>query len=89
MQCKMPCIVGPEQVESKMNKEITRIKDEEEGYVAPAPVNKALPAIPPRIGARNGKKASGCPVSGFTVIGIACAKPLTSAGLTWRSIESP
>jgi hypothetical protein len=26
------------EVESKMNKEITRIKDEEEGYVAPAPV---------------------------------------------------
>ena len=49
---------------------------------APPAVNKAPPAIDPNTGARKGKKASGCPVCGFTVIGIACAKPLTSAGFT-------
>jgi hypothetical protein len=60
-------------------------------YVAkPAPIpaakaeppNKAVPAIDPNKGAKKGKKASGCPVCGLTVIGIACAKPLTSAGFT-------
>ena len=36
----------------------------------------------PNIGAKKGRKASGCPVSGFVVIGIADANPLTSAGFT-------
>ena len=36
----------------------------------------------PNTGAKKGRKASGCPVSGFIVIGIADANPLTSAGFT-------
>jgi hypothetical protein len=46
------------------------------------PIKHLPKAIDPNKGAKKGKKASGCPVSGFTVIGIACAKPLTSAGFT-------
>ena len=48
----------------------------------PVPANKVGANKLPNIGAKKGKKASGCPVSGFTVNGIADANPLTSAGLT-------
>ena len=62
--------------------------------IAPAtgadnPVNKAVPAILPNSGAKKGKKASGCPVSGFFVNGIIDANPCTSAGLTCNNILSP
>ena len=53
------------------------------------PAKRLPPNQLPNIGARNGRNASGCPVWGLTVIGIACAKPFTSAGLTCKSIESP
>jgi len=53
------------------------------------PVKKVVPSIEPKIGAKKGKNASGCPVSGFVVKGTCDANPLTSAGFTWRSIESP
>ena len=39
-------------------------------------------SIEPNIGAKKGKKASGCPVSGLIVKGTADANPFTSAGLT-------
>ena len=48
----------------------------------PVPANKVGANKLPNIGAKKGKKASGCPVSGFTVNGTADANPLTSAGLT-------
>ena len=54
----------------------------------PAPA-KELKSVLPNKGAKKGKKASGCPVCGLTVKGIADANPLTSAGLTCISIESP
>jgi len=54
-----------------------------------APPNKEPPNKLPAKGARKGKNASGCPVCGLTVIGIADANPFTSAGLTCKSIESP
>ena len=57
--------------------------------VPKAPLNKLPPIKEPAKGARKGKNASGCPVCGLTVIGIADANPFTSAGLTCKSIESP
>ena len=57
------------------------------------PIPKAPNAVGPRRepkrGASSGKKASGCPVCGFVVIGATCANPRTSAGLTCINIESP
>ena len=55
----------------------------------PKPVNNALPPNEPSIGAKKGKKASGCPVSGFIVKGTCCAMAFTSIGLTCINIESP
>ena len=46
------------------------------------PVKKVVPSIEPKIGAKKGKNASGCPVSGFVVRGTCDANPLTSAGFT-------
>ena len=67
-------------------------KPEPNAELKPAPnvpPNKEPPAIDPNIGARKGKKASGCPVSGLIVKGITCESPATSAGLTCSNIESP
>ena len=55
----------------------------------PKLVNKAGAAILPNKGAKNGKNASSCPVSGFLVIGKLCRNPFISIGLTCNSIESP
>ena len=49
----------------------------------------AVPPKLPKTGAKKGRKASGYPVSGFTVNGVKLANPSTSAGLTCIKVVSP